>query len=64
LSSIGDYAFRDCASLKGIYINAETVGFEAFGSCSSLEKVTFGDNVKEIGQLAFGWTAIKSIDFG
>jgi hypothetical protein len=61
---IGSAAFRGCTSLKEIYINAETVESEAFHSCSSLEKVTFGDNVKEIGDSAFVQTAIKSIDFG
>jgi hypothetical protein len=57
-------AFSGCTSLKEIYINAETVGLWAFSKCSSLAKVTFGDNVKEIGQAAFMSTAIKSIDFG
>jgi hypothetical protein len=64
LRLIGAAAFNSCTSLKEIYINAETVGWIAFGVCSSLEKVTFGDNVKEIGQSAFARTAIKSIDFG
>jgi hypothetical protein len=64
LRLIDTMAFNGCTSLKEIYINAETVGSSAFGRCSSLEKVTFGDNVKEIGDLAFCQTAIKSIDFG
>jgi hypothetical protein len=64
LSLIGSSAFSGCTSLKEIYINAETVGLWAFSKCSSLAKVTFGDNVKEIGQEAFMSTAIKSIDFG
>jgi hypothetical protein len=64
LRLIEDYAFNGCTSLKEIYINAETVGYLAFGRCSSLEKVTFGDNVKEIDGSAFASTAIKSIDFG
>jgi hypothetical protein len=57
-------AFYGCTSLKEIYINAETVERSAFADCSSLTKVTFGDNVKEIGETAFASTAIKSIDFG
>jgi hypothetical protein len=64
LSLIGSDAFSGCTSLKEIYINAETIGLWAFSKCSSLAKVTFGDNVKEIGQEAFMSTAIKSIDFG
>jgi hypothetical protein len=64
LRVIGTGAFYSCTSLKEIYINAETVGEDAFSNCSSLEKVTFGDNVKEIGKYAFMSTAIKSIDFG
>jgi hypothetical protein len=64
LRVIGDFAFYGCTSLKEIHVNAETVGKETFGQCSSLEKVTFGDNVKAIGESAFESTAIKSIDFG
>jgi hypothetical protein len=61
---LGSGAFYSCTSLKEIYINAETLGTYAFECCSSLEKVTFGDNVKEIGEYAFNKTAIESIDFG
>jgi hypothetical protein len=57
-------AFSNCTSLKEIYIDAETVGADAFSDCSSLAKVTFGDNVKVIGEAAFLRTAIKSINFG
>jgi hypothetical protein len=64
LSSIGWYAFYGCTALKEIYINAETVGDSAFYGCTKLSKVTFGDNVKEIGDSAFENTAIKSITFG
>jgi hypothetical protein len=64
MSLIEAQAFSGCTSLKEIYINAETVGANAFDNCSSLAKVTFGNNVKEIGQGAFSSTAIKSIDFG
>jgi hypothetical protein len=64
LSSIGGHAFYGCTALKEIYINAETVGYGAFEECTSLSKVTFGSNVKEIGEWAFGKTAIKSITFG
>jgi hypothetical protein len=64
LRLVGTCAFYGCTSLKEIYINAETVEFWAFAKCSSLTKVTFGDNVKEIGESAFELTAIKSIDFG
>jgi hypothetical protein len=64
LSSIGKQAFYGCTSLKEIYINAETVGEYAFLNCTKLSKVTFGDNVKEIGEWAFENTAIKNITFG
>lgn len=64
MDSIGSGAFAYCSSLKEVYINAKTVGEEAFSRCSKLSKVTFGDNVKKIGGACFQETAIKSINFG
>lgn len=64
MDSIGQSAFAYCSSLKEVYINAKTVGYWAFLRCSKLSKVTFGDNVKKIGDQCFQETAIKSINFG
>ena len=63
MDSIGDYAFNGCTSLKKVHINAKTVGEWAFGDCNKLTTVTFGDNVKKIGECCFQRTAITSINF-
>lgn len=62
--SIGDSAFAYCEALEEIYINAKTVGDYAFERCTKLEKITFGKNVKTIGNSAFQETAIKTINLG
>ena len=48
LTTVGDYAFRDCSSLKEIDLpNATTVGSRAFHSCSSLKEIHFAAKNKE-----------------
>jgi hypothetical protein len=64
LKSIGESAFDSCMALEKIYINANKVGNCAFFGCTNLKKVTFGDNVEEIGESVFRMTAITSIEFG
>jgi hypothetical protein len=64
LKSIGESAFDSCMALEKIYINAKKIGDFAFYGCTRLKKVTFGDNVEEIGQMAFRMTAITNIEFG
>ena len=46
ITSIGDYAFFVCESLKSVNIpkSVETIGNYAFSQCTSLTSVTFSDN--------------------
>ena len=56
LTSIGDYAFEDCSSLKSITIgnSVTSIGDGAFQSCSSLSSVIIPNSVTSIGYYAFG----------
>ena len=55
VTSIGNFAFYDCASLKSIDIpdTVTSIGDGAFEGCSSLERMTIPDTVTSIGKLAF-----------
>lgn len=64
ITSIGDDAFYGCKALTEIgTINTTTVK-DWFASCTELEAVTFGSNVREIGNYTFSSCAnLKRIDF-
>ncbi len=53
-------AFAECRALKAIEINAPVIPTGTFDGCISLESVTLGKDVKEIGEYAFSNTALKS----
>ncbi len=57
VTTIGDYAFRDCNNLTSITIpdSVTTIGVGAFYSCSSLTSVTIPDSVTTIEWGAFSW---------
>ena len=55
VSSIGNYAFDDCAGLTGITIpdSVTSIGYGAFAFCYNLTSVTIGNSVISIGDYAF-----------
>ena len=65
VTSIGNYAFRDCTSLTSVTIgNSVTeIGWYAFDGCSGLTSVTIPNSVTSIGGYAFrDCSGLTSID--
>ena len=62
VTSIGQYAFYGCTHLSNLDINASTIDNNCFSGLSSLETISFGNNVKSIGSGAFsGCSGLKDI---
>ena len=64
VTSIGNYAFRDCTSLTSVTIGdgVTSIGSYAFYGCTSLTSITIGNGVTSIGGNAFyGCTSLTSI---
>lgn len=55
VTTIGNYAFYDCTSLKSITIpdSITTIYAEAFSGCKNLTSIIIGNGVTSIGKLAF-----------
>ncbi len=65
VSTIEDYAFYGCFSLKSVNIpdTATSIGFGTFARCTALTEVTFGNSVNTIDQEAFrNCTSLKSLN--
>ena len=65
VTSIGDYAFCSCDSLKSVNIpdSVTTIGGSAFYYCQSLTSITIGDSVTSIGNEAFAYcTSLTSVN--
>ena len=66
VTSVGDYAFRDCTELTSITIpsSVKKIGEYSFYGCKGLENVTIPQNVRVIGKNAFrGCPGIKTMTF-
>ncbi len=64
VTSIGDSAFRDCASLESVTIpdSVTSIGNNAFYYCGDLTSITIPSSVTSIGDYAFyGCTRLTSI---
>ena len=68
VTSIGDYAFRNCTGLTSIVIpnSVTSIGEWAFRGCSSLTKVEFNaENCTTMGSSVFsGCTALSTVTIG
>lgn len=64
VTSIGEYAFRDCTSLASVLIpnGVTSIGYSAFSGCTSLVSIIIPDSVTSIDRMAFyGCTSLTSI---
>ena len=64
VTSIGEWAFRDCSGLTSIEIpnRVTSIGSDAFDGCSGLTSVTIGNSVTSIGNTAFSYcTGLTSV---
>lgn len=62
-NSIEQYAFANCSCLQEALMPAvNSIGNNAFGCCTSLSKIEFGEDVRSIGLCAFASTRISRLD--
>ncbi len=63
ITSIGDFAFEDCESLKSVKIGngVISIGTMAFSCCNSLTNITIGSSVASIGDFAFVGSGLTNL---
>lgn len=67
VTSIGEYAFAECISLKDIVIpeGVKSIGAHAFEGCTGFTSITIPDSVVTIGEFAFSdCTNVKTVTLG
>lgn len=66
LSKIEKYAFKDCGTLKTVSLpkGLKTIGYKAFGLCTSLEKFTIPSSVTYGNQIFGSSGTVKTVTFG
>lgn len=64
LTSIPEYTFNECKSLKEVVLpdGYSSIKNRAFSGCRLLESFVLPSSVTYIGDFAFNWTGIKSIN--
>ena len=64
VTSVEDRAFQGCSNLIQANVNANKLGAQTFYKCSSLEKVTIGENLSSWGGSIFlGCNKLTSINY-
>ena len=66
LTSIGDYAFKDCSNLTALQIShcrnaVPTLGTGAFDGCSSLQRILVDNSMVNAFKTSPGWSTYESI---
>ncbi len=64
---LGAGSFKGCTALTSVNFSESTlayIGYEAFSGCTSLKEVKLSETTSEIGDYAFAYTKIETIDFG
>jgi|GEM_PF-821756 len=67
VTSIGDWAFRDCTGLTSVIIpnSVTSIGYWAFNGCTGLTSVTIGNGITTLSGFSFrGNTNLKSVIIG
>ena len=60
-------AFKGCTALESVDLSETTVaaiGYEAFSGCTSLKEIKTTETTSDIGDYAFAYTAVPSIELG
>lgn len=66
VTSIGDFAFKDCTNLKNVSIannNMYYIGYGAFSGCTNLKSITIPHTVTGIGYEAFTGCNMNDLTF-
>lgn len=64
VTSIGDYAFKNCTALATVSGSSSvtSIGASAFAGCSALKDFTFSRNLTAIGNYAFAYSGLTAAD--
>ncbi|MGN0470903.1 MAG: leucine-rich repeat protein, partial [Acutalibacteraceae bacterium] len=62
VKNIGQFAFNNCSNLTDLFIPAEKIEYCTFSYCSSLNNITFTDNLKIIDKNSFEGCGISVLN--
>ncbi len=67
ITYVGKFAFMQCRNLSAVVFEEgsvlETIGWGAFGYCSSLTEITIPASVKTLDKYAFYYSGLKTVEF-